>query len=84
MASLIDGKQISQDIKDELREKVRKYKESGKEIALAVIQVGNDPASSVYVNNKKKACEYIGIKSVAFELPEETQQDELLKLIDVV
>ena len=82
MASLIDGKQISQDIKDELREKVRKYKESGKEIALAVIQVGNDPASSVYVNNKKKACEYIGIKSVAFELPEETQQDELLKLID--
>jgi len=82
MASLIDGKQISQDIKDELREKVRKYKESGKGIALAVIQVGNDPASSVYVNNKKKACEYIGIKSVAFELPEETQQDELLKLID--
>jgi methylenetetrahydrofolate dehydrogenase (NADP+)/methenyltetrahydrofolate cyclohydrolase len=47
-----------------------------------VIQVGNDPASSVYVNNKKKACEYIGIKSLAYELPEETTQEELLALVD--
>ena len=56
MATLIDGKKISQDIKDELKEKVSALKEQGKEAALAVIQVGNDPASSVYVNNKKKAC----------------------------
>lgn len=82
MAYIIDGKQISQDIKNELREKVTQFKENGKNIALAVIQIGNDPASSVYVNNKKKACEFVGIRSVAYELPEETQQDELLKLID--
>lgn len=82
MAYIIDGKQISQDIKNELREKVTQFKENGKYIALAVVQIGNDPASSVYVNNKKKACEFVGIRSVAYELPEETQQDELLKLID--
>lgn len=82
MAYIIDGKQISQDIKNELREKVAQFKENGKNIALAVVQIGNDPASSVYVNNKKKACEFVGIRSVAYELPEETQQDELLKLID--
>lgn len=82
MAYIIDGKQISQDIKNELREKVTQFKENGKNIALAVVQIGNDPASSVYVNNKKKACEFVGIRSVAYELPEETQQDELLKLID--
>lgn len=81
MAIIIDGKLISQTIKDELREEVAKLKENGKNACLAVIQVGNDPASSVYVNNKKKACEYIGIGSLSYELPEETTQDELLKLI---
>lgn len=82
MAQLIDGKRISQEIKDELKEKVASYKAEGKEIALAVIQVGNDPASSVYVRNKKRACEYIGIRSLSYELPEETTEEELLALID--
>ena len=82
MAQIIDGKKISQEIKDELREKVATYKEQGISISLAVIQVGNDPASSVYVNNKKKACAYIGVESVAYELPEETTQEELLKLVE--
>lgn len=82
MAQIIDGKKISQEIKDELKQKVALYKEQGTEIALAVIQVGQDPASTVYVGNKKKACEYIGIQSVAYELPEETTEEELLKIID--
>lgn len=82
MAELIDGKRISKEIKDELKEKVATYKSQGIEIALAVIQVGQDPASTVYVGNKKKACEYIGIKSVAYELPEETTEEELLEIID--
>lgn len=82
MARLIDGKLISKQIKDELKEKVAALKAEGKEIGMAVIQVGNDPASSVYVGNKKKACEYIGIRSESYELPEDTTQDELLALID--
>lgn len=81
MPQIIDGKRISQEIKDELKEKVAALKEQGIEGTLAVIQVGNDPASSVYVNNKKKACEYIGIGSLAYELPEETTEEELLALI---
>lgn len=82
MAFIIDGKAISDQIKAELREKVAAYKEQGREITLAVIQVGNDPASSVYVGNKKKACENIGVRSLAFEMPEETTQDELIKLVE--
>lgn len=81
MALLIDGKKISTEIKEELKEQVKKDKEQGKETTLAVIQVGNDPASSVYVRNKKKACEYIGINSLSYELEEETTEEELLKLI---
>lgn len=81
MAQIIDGKKISAEIKEELKEKVAKLKEKGIEGTLAVIQVGDDPASSVYVNNKKKACAYIGIHSKSFELPEETTQEELLSLI---
>ena len=81
MPKIIDGKKISQEIKDELKEKVAHLKEQGTEIALAVIQVGEDPASSVYVRNKKRACEYIGIKSVAYEVPEATTQEELLEII---
>ena len=79
---LIDGKAISAQIKDELKEQVAKLKEQGIELTLAVIQVGEDPASSVYVRNKKNACAYIGINSIAHELPEETTQEELLDLID--
>lgn len=82
MAQIIDGKAISARIKDELKEEVARKKAEGKQITLAVIQVGNDPASTVYVGNKKKACAYIGIDSVSYELPEETSQDELLALID--
>lgn len=81
MAKLIDGKKISGEIKDELKEKVAQLKEQGIEVTLAVIQVGNDPASTVYVGNKKKACAYIGIRSLAYELPEETTQEELLALV---
>lgn len=81
MPKIIDGKKTSQEIKDELKEKVAHLKEQGTEIALAVIQVGEDPASSVYVRNKKRACEYIGIKSVAYEVPEATTQEELLEII---
>ncbi len=78
MATRIDGKEISQMVKDELKERVKKEKI---EATLAVIQVGSDPASTVYVGNKKKACEYIGIRSLAFELPEETKEEELLDLV---
>lgn len=82
MPQLIDGKKISAEIKDELKEKVRKLKEDGVSVCLAVIQVGNDPASSIYVNNKKKACAYVGIESLAYELPEETTQEDLVALIE--
>lgn len=81
MPHIIDGKAISAEIKEELKGKVAQLKEEGVSICLAVIQVGSDPASSVYVGNKKKACAYIGIDSLAYELPEETSQEELLKLI---
>ena len=82
MYQVIDGKKISQEIKDELKEKVAAMAKEGKKVALAVIQVGNDPASSVYVRNKKKACEYIGIESLSYELPEETTEEELVALIE--
>ena len=82
MAIRIDGKQISKDIKEELKEEVASLAAQGRKCCLAVIQVGNDPASSVYVGNKKKACAYIGIESLAYELPEETTEDELLEIID--
>lgn len=82
MAKLIDGKLISTQIKDEVKARVASLKEQGVTVSLAVIQVGNDPASSVYVRNKKKACEYCGIVSLSYELPEETTEEELLALID--
>ncbi len=81
MAKIIDGKSISLQIKDELKEKAVALKEQGISVTLAVIQVGNNPASTVYVNNKKKGCEYIGIGSLSYELPEETSEEELLSLI---
>lgn len=81
MALLIDGKKISAEIKEELKSKVMSLGQGNVEVTLAVIQVGQDPASTVYVGNKKKACEYIGIRSLAYELAEETTQEELLTLI---
>ncbi len=80
---LIDGKKISQEIKDEVKEQVSALKEKIKrDISLAVILVGDDSASQVYVRNKKKACEYTGMRSVSYELPAETKEEELLSLID--
>ena len=82
MTQIIDGKKISAEIKDELKQEVAAMKAEGKEIALAVIQVGEDPASSVDVRNKKKACDYIGITSVSYEIPEDSTQQELLDLVE--
>lgn len=82
MAKIIDGKAISAAIKDELKEQVKAYKEQGIEITLAVVKVGNDPASAVYVRNKEKACEYVGITSRTLALPEETTEEELLKVVE--
>ena len=81
MAMLIDGKMISAQIKEEVKAATAELAAKGIQVTLAVIQVGSDPASSVYVGNKKKACEYVGFRSLAYELPEETTQDELLDLI---
>jgi len=81
-ATLIDGKAISQQIKDELKEKCLELKGKGIEVTLAVILVGSDPASQVYVRNKKRACEYIGYNSLSYELPEDTTMEKLLGIID--
>ena len=82
MAKIIDGKAISAEIKEELKEKVAEYKKQGVEITLAVVKVGNDPASAVYVRNKEKACKYVGITSRTLALPEETTEEELLKVVN--
>lgn len=82
MTQIIDGKKIGAEIKDELKEQVEAYRAQGREICLAVIQVGDDPASCVYVRNKKKACEYVGIRSLSYELPGETTEEELLSLVE--
>ena len=81
MPLLIDGKKISTEIKDELKVTVEELKKQGVETCLAVIQVGDDPASSIYVRNKKRACAYVGIESLSYELPEETTEDQLVKLV---
>lgn len=82
MAKLIDGKLISAEVLDSVRERVEYLKSRGVEPCLAVIIVGDDPASRVYVNNKKKSCEKVGIKSLEFALPADTKQEELIALID--
>ena len=76
---MIDGKAVSLAVKTEVRDAIAK---AGIEPCLAVILVGNDPASRVYVNNKKKACAFCGIRSLEYALPEETTQEKLLDLID--
>jgi len=81
MANIIDGKKISDVIKEEVRKRAEELKNKGTEVSLAVIQVGNNPASAVYVRNKKKACEQVGIRSLSYEIPEETTEEELLSLI---
>lgn len=82
MGTLIDGKTVSAAVKESVRLEVEQLKREGVEACLAVIIVGSDPASRVYVNNKKKACELTGIRSEEYALPEETTQQELLSLID--
>lgn len=78
---LIDGKKVSAYIKENLKAEVASLKKEGTEVCLTVIQVGNDPASTIYVRNKKRGCEFVGIKSLSYELPEETTEEELLHLI---
>ena len=81
MAEFLNGKAAAASIKDEIREKVERFKADGGKISLAVVIVGNDPASKIYVRNKQRACEYTGIGSVTYELPEDTTEEELLRLI---
>ncbi|MCW4573890.1 bifunctional methylenetetrahydrofolate dehydrogenase/methenyltetrahydrofolate cyclohydrolase FolD [Venenivibrio stagnispumantis] len=79
---ILDGKKISTKIKEEIKKDIENLKKQGfREPCLAVILVGNDPASQVYVNNKKKSCEEVGIKSLSYNLPENITQEELLELI---
>lgn len=81
MAKIIDGKAISANVKAQVKAEADKLKEQGIEIGLAVVIVGNNPASRVYVNNKKKACAEVGFNSYEYALPEETTQEELLELV---
>ena len=82
-AKILDGKMVSARIKEELKQEVKILKEEkGIEPGLAVIIVGEDPASKIYVRNKKLACEAIGIRSEEYALPEETTQEELLALVE--
>ncbi|MDO4748553.1 MAG: bifunctional methylenetetrahydrofolate dehydrogenase/methenyltetrahydrofolate cyclohydrolase FolD, partial [Eubacteriales bacterium] len=73
---------VSQSVKDEVKAETLVLKEKGIDITLAVIIVGDDPASRVYVNNKKKACEYVGFKSLEYALPADTTQEQLMALVD--
>ena len=82
MAKILDGKAVSQRIKDELKTEVENLKKEGKTVGLAVIIVGDNPASRIYVNNKKKACEQLGIHSEEFALPAETTEEELKALVE--
>lgn len=81
MAKIIDGKAVSAAVKARVAEETAALKDQGIVPGLAVIIVGDDPASRVYVNNKKKACELVGFKSVEYALPAETTQEELLTLV---
>ncbi len=82
MAVIIDGKAVSADVKQRVADEVKSLNEKGINVGLAVIIVGDDPASRVYVNNKKKACELCGIESFEYALDAETTQEELLELIE--
>ena len=82
MANIIDGKAVSARVKEEIRQEVEALKTKGIEIGLAVVIVGDDPASQVYVKNKEKACEAVGFNSYKYALPAETTEEELLALVD--
>lgn len=82
MAKIIDGKAVSAKVKEQVRREAEVLKQQGIEIGLAVVIVGNNSASRVYVNNKKKACEEVGFNSYEYALPEETTEAELLELVE--
>ena len=83
MAEIIDGKFVSSVMRDSLKDKVASFNaETGKSVGLAVILVGNNPASAVYVRNKHRACQQVGIDSYQIEMPEDTTEEELLSKID--
>ena len=84
MAILIDGKLVSKKVKEDVANRVKELEEKGIKPGLAVIIVGDDPASRVYVNNKKKACAEVGFYSEEYALPADTSMEELLELIDVL
>ena len=85
MATIINGKELAQKIRSQIAAEISEIRAAtGKQPGLAVIQVGNDPASSIYVSNKKKACEEIGIRSYGYDLPAETGDAELLELIETL
>ena len=81
-AQIINGKQVSQNIKERIKNEVSELKEKGIVPGLAVVIVGDDPASRVYVNSKKKACEELGMYSEEYALPKETTQEELVALVE--
>ncbi len=84
MANIIDGKLVSKKVREEVAQEVTVLKEKGIVPGLAVIIVGDDPASRVYVNNKKKACADVGFYSEEYALPAETTMEQLLEVIDVL
>ena len=81
MSKIIDGKAVSAQVKERIRLETEQLKDKGIEVGLAVVIVGDDPASKVYVRNKKLACEAVGFKSYEYALPEETTEEQLLELI---
>jgi methylenetetrahydrofolate dehydrogenase (NADP+)/methenyltetrahydrofolate cyclohydrolase len=83
-AKIIDGKAVAARIKDELKKEIIALKENGISPGLAVVIVGNNPASRSYVNNKKRDCEEIGINSFEYALPEDTTEDKLIELINAL
>lgn len=85
MANIIDGKSLSLKIKDEVKEKALIFeKKTGRKVTLAVVMVGENPASKVYVGNKIKSCEYVGFKSLSFNLPTTATQEEVEELVSTL
>lgn len=84
MAQIIDGKAVAAQVKSQVKAEVEKLAAEGKQVGLAVVLVGNDPASQVYVRNKQKDCEECGIKSYGYVLPEETTQQQLMELVETL
>ncbi|MGN0539612.1 MAG: bifunctional methylenetetrahydrofolate dehydrogenase/methenyltetrahydrofolate cyclohydrolase FolD [Candidatus Fimenecus sp.] len=82
MYKIIDGKEVAASVRESIKKEVEALKKDGKNTGLAVIIVGNNPASRVYVNNKKKGCAEVGMESFEYALPEETTTEELLELVE--